>query len=99
LCRWHLRPRGWRVIASDRRCPAGEIDIVARRGGVPAAIGVKSQPDYATGAAAVLPRRQRRTERAIEAFLAVPAESPAGTAIRRHGGRAKAPAASPPGAW
>jgi putative endonuclease len=69
LCRWHLRLRGWRILASDWRCPAGEIDILARRRGVLAAIEVKSRPDFATGAAALLPRQRRRIARAVEAFL------------------------------
>ena len=71
LCRWHLRLRGWRILASDWRCPAGEIDIIARRWGVLVAIEVKSRPDFATGAAAVLPRQQRRIARALQAFLAM----------------------------
>ena len=71
LCRWHLRLRGWRIVASGWRCPAGEIDIIARRRGVLAAIEVKSRPDFATGAAAVLPRQQRRIARALETFLVV----------------------------
>ncbi len=71
VCRWHLRLRGWRIIASDWRCPAGEIDILAQRWGVLAAIEVKSRPDFATGAAALLPRQQRRIARAAEAFLAM----------------------------
>jgi putative endonuclease len=71
LCRWHLRLRGWRILASGWRCPAGEIDIIARRWGVLAAIEVKSRPDFATGAAAVLPRQQRRIARALATFLAM----------------------------
>jgi len=71
LCRWHLRLRGWRILACDWRCPAGEIDILARRRGVLAAIEVKSRPDFATGAAAILPRQRRRIARAVEAFLAM----------------------------
>ena len=71
LCRWHLRLRGWRILACDWRCPAGEIDILARRRGVLAAIEVKSRPDFATGAAALLPRQRRRIARAVEAFLAM----------------------------
>ena len=71
LCRWHLRLRGWRIIARDWRCPVGEIDIVARRGGVLAAIEVKSRADFATGALAILPRQQRRIMRATQAFLAM----------------------------
>lgn len=70
LCRWHLRLRGWRIVASGWRCPAGEIDILARRRGILAAIEVKSRPDFAAGAAALQPRQRRRIARAAEAFLA-----------------------------
>jgi putative endonuclease len=69
LCRWHLRLRGWRIVAADWRCPSGEIDIVARRGRVLAMIEVKSRPDYAAGLGAILPRQRRRIMRAAEAFL------------------------------
>lgn len=69
LCRWHLRFRGWHIVAADWRCPAGEIDILARRRGVLAVIEVKSRPNFATGAAALLPRQRRRIARATEAFL------------------------------
>jgi putative endonuclease len=69
LCRWHLRLRGWRIIASGWRCPAGEIDILARRGRVLAIIEVKSRPDLASAVAAVLPRQRRRIARAASAFL------------------------------
>ncbi|HWD57682.1 MAG TPA: YraN family protein [Stellaceae bacterium] len=71
LCRWHLRLRGWRILACDWRCPAGEIDILARRRGVLVAIEVKSRPDFAIGAAALQPRQRRRIARAVEAFLAM----------------------------
>jgi putative endonuclease len=71
LCRWHLRLRGWRIIASDWRCPAGEIDILARRRGILAAIEVKSRRDFASGAAALQPRQRRRIARAAEAYLAM----------------------------
>ena len=71
LCRWHLRLHGWRILACGWRSPVGEIDIIARRWGVLAAIEVKSRPDFATGAAALLPRQQRRIARAVEAFLAM----------------------------
>jgi putative endonuclease len=71
LCRWHLRLRGWRIIAADWRCPSGEIDILARRGGVLAIIEVKSRRDVASAADAVLPRQRRRIARAASAFLLV----------------------------
>jgi putative endonuclease len=69
LCRWHLRLRGWRILACDWRCPVGEIDILARRRGILAVIEVKSRPDFASGAAALLPRQRRRIARAAEAYL------------------------------
>jgi putative endonuclease len=69
LCRWHLRLRGWRIVAADWRCPAGEIDILARRREVLAVIEVKSRADYATGVGSLLPRQRRRIARAAEAFL------------------------------
>jgi putative endonuclease len=69
LCRWHLRLRGWKIVASDWRCPSGEIDILARRGGVLAIIEVKARRDLATAAVSVLPRQRRRIARAASAFL------------------------------
>ena len=71
LCRWHLRLRGWRIVACDWRCPSGEIDILARRGGVLAVIEVKSRRDLASAAHSVLPRQRRRIARAASAFLAM----------------------------
>jgi putative endonuclease len=65
-----LRLRGWRILAADWRCPAGEIDILARRRGVLAVIEVKSRANFATGAAALLPPQRRRIARAVETFLA-----------------------------
>jgi putative endonuclease len=69
LCLWHLRLRGWHILARDWRCAAGEIDILARRGKVLAVIEVKSRGELATAAAALAPRQRRRIARAAEAFL------------------------------
>ena len=69
LCLWHLRLHGWHILARGWRCPAGEIDILARRGKVLAVIEVKSRGELATAAAALAPRQRRRIERAAEAFL------------------------------
>jgi putative endonuclease len=69
LCRWHLRLRGWHIVASRWRCPSGEIDILARRGGVLAVIEVKSRSDLGSAATAILPRQRRRIARAASAFL------------------------------
>jgi putative endonuclease len=69
LCLWHLRLRGWHILARGWRCPAGEIDILARRGRVLAVIEVKSRGEFATAASALAPRQRRRITRAAEAFL------------------------------
>ena len=69
LCRWHLRLRGWRIVAVDWRCPSGEIDIIARRRRVLAIVEVKARTDLDTAAASILPRQRRRIARAAAAFL------------------------------
>jgi putative endonuclease len=69
ICRWHLRLRGWRVLACDWRCPVGEIDIIARRGRVLAIVEVKTRGNLDIAAAAIVPRQRRRIVRATEAFL------------------------------
>jgi putative endonuclease len=69
LCLWHLRLRGWRIVARGWRCPAGEIDIIARRGAVLAIVEVKSRDDLSVAATALSPRQRRRIARAAEAFL------------------------------
>src|SRR5258705_5175209 len=70
LCVWHLRLRGYRVLARGYRVPVGEIDIIARRGGVVAAIEVKARDSLAAASEAISPRQRRRVARAFEQFLA-----------------------------
>jgi putative endonuclease len=69
LCLWHLRLRGWRIVARGWRCPAGEIDIVAQRGKLLAVIEVKSRGAVAAAAVALTPRQRRRIARAAEALI------------------------------
>jgi putative endonuclease len=69
LCLWHLRLRGWHILARGWRCPSGEIDILARRGGVLAVIEVKRRAAFAAAAHALAPRQRRRIERAAAAYL------------------------------
>lgn len=69
LCLWHLRLRGWQIVARGWRCPVGEIDIVARRGKVLAIVEVKSRDAIAAAANAVTPRQRRRIGRAAEALI------------------------------
>lgn len=64
-----LRLKGWRVLATRVRTPAGEVDIVARRGTVVAFVEVKRR---ATDAALDLALDERRLARVAAAaeFLA-----------------------------
>ena len=69
LCLWHLRLRGYRVLVHGYRVPSGEIDILARRGGVLAAIEVKARATRRAASEAVTWRQRRRIARALEHFL------------------------------
>lgn len=70
LCAWHLRLRGYRIVARGYRCAAGEIDIVARRGRVLAIIEVKARRDVAAAAESLGRRQRRRIARAAADFTA-----------------------------
>jgi putative endonuclease len=70
LCLWHLRLRGYRVLARRYRVTAGEIDLIARRGAVLAAIEVKARTTIAAAGEAVSARQRRRVARALAHFLA-----------------------------
>jgi putative endonuclease len=71
LCLWHLRLRGWRILARRFRVPSGEVDLIARRGGVLAAIEVKARDSLAAANEAVTPYQRRRVSRALAHFLAL----------------------------
>jgi putative endonuclease len=69
ICLWHLRLRGYRILARRYKTPAGEIDLIARRGDTLAAIEVKARADFDAATEAVTRRQQRRITRAIAHFL------------------------------
>jgi putative endonuclease len=73
---WLLRLKGYRILAVNWRCAAGEVDILARRGNVLAAIEVKRRAaglvagESAGDAAlfAISPHQQARVARVAELF-------------------------------
>ncbi len=69
LCAWHLRLRGYRILAQNYRTPQGEIDIVARRGGLVAFVEVKARRDLVLAGESLSARQQRRITRAAAAYL------------------------------
>jgi putative endonuclease len=81
LCLWHLRLRGYRILARRFRVPSGEIDLIARRGSVLAAIEVKARDTLATASESLTLRQRRRIARALEHFL-VQRPDLAGLALR-----------------
>ena len=69
IAAWWLRLKGYRVLARGFRCPAGEVDLIVRRGAILAIVEVKHRESLAIAGAAVGPRQQRRVRRAAEHFL------------------------------
>ncbi|MGF1641412.1 MAG: YraN family protein [Rhodospirillales bacterium] len=67
-CAWWLRLKGYRIVARGFRVPAGEIDIVARRGRTLAFVEVKARTGDGAWDA-LTPSQRRRIVRAAEAFL------------------------------
>ena len=67
---WALRLKGYRIEASRVRTPAGEIDIVARRGNMVAFVEVKARRTLAQAADAVPPGQRRRIVRAAHHYIA-----------------------------
>ena len=69
LAGWWLRLKGYRILARGFRVPAGEIDLIVRRGRTLAFVEVKARADLADARQAVTPRQRRRNARAATAFL------------------------------
>jgi len=67
---WSLRLKGWRILARGYRAHQGEIDLIARRGRTIAFIEIKTRPQPADAAYAIVPRQRKRIARAARPFLA-----------------------------
>ncbi|HJZ61883.1 MAG TPA: YraN family protein [Miltoncostaeaceae bacterium] len=66
----YLRRRGWDIVARNRRTPAGEVDIVARRRGVLAVIEVKARGDPRALTEPLTSRQRGRIVRAADSIVA-----------------------------
>lgn len=71
IAAWLLRLKGYAILATGLRLPPGEIDIVARRGGILVFVEVKARGDLALAADAVRRRQRARIGRAALHFLAM----------------------------
>ena len=65
-----LMAKGYRILGFRLRTPYGEIDLVARRGQVLAAVEVKARTSLEAALEAVSPHQRERLRRAIRALAA-----------------------------
>lgn len=70
LAAWLLRIKFHRILARRYKTPAGEIDLIARRGRTIVFVEVKHRPTEAGGLEAVGHNSRRRIVRAAELWLA-----------------------------
>lgn len=74
---WWLRLKGWQIIGRRMRTPLGEVDLVARRGGMIAFVEVKARGSAADLDLAIDERRLARVAAAAELLwheLALPGD-------------------------
>jgi putative endonuclease len=67
---WWLRLKGYRVLAINWRSLAGEIDLIARRGGTLAFVEVKQRIDSEAATLSLAPQQRARLARAASLFVA-----------------------------
>jgi putative endonuclease len=68
IAAWWLRLKGWTILGRRVRIPLGEIDLVARRGGILAFVEVKARASDQEAALALDDYRLRRVAAAAEAL-------------------------------
>ncbi len=66
---WYLRLRGWRILDRRVRTPAGEVDLVAKRGKLVAFVEVKARKTAAELDFAIDERRLARVAAAAEYLM------------------------------
>lgn len=66
---WWLRLKGWRILDRRVRTPAGEVDLVARKGNLIAFVEVKSRATNAELDFAIDERRLSRVAAAAEVLM------------------------------
>jgi putative endonuclease len=65
-----LRLKGYRILAQRFRGQRGEVDLIARRGGIVAFIEVKRRPTHDEAAESISSRQRIRIAAAAEEFIA-----------------------------
>lgn len=70
LAAFALRLKGYRVLARRLRTPAGEIDLIVRRGATIAFVEVKARATRGAAASSVSTAQRRRIVRAAAHYIA-----------------------------
>jgi putative endonuclease len=70
LALWLLRAKLYRLLARRYRTPAGEIDLIVKRGRTIAFVEVKQRPTGEEAMEAITARGRRRIARAAQIWLA-----------------------------
>ena len=66
IAAWWLRLKGWQIVGQRLRTPAGEVDLVARKGAMLAFVEVKSRATDAELDVAIDQRRLARVAASAE---------------------------------
>ena len=82
LAALYLRCKGYRVLARNVRTPAGEVDLVVRRGRTVVFVEVKQRTGRAEAGVAVARGQQQRIARAAEYLSGSPRFSSLGDSFR-----------------
>jgi putative endonuclease len=69
IAAWWLRLKGWRILDKRVRTPAGEVDLVARKGNLVAFVEVKMRATSAELDFAIDERRLARVAAAAEVLM------------------------------
>ncbi|KTT73474.1 YraN family protein [Sphingomonas endophytica] len=69
IAAWWLRLKGWSILDRRVRTPAGEVDLIARRGGLIAFVEVKARRSAAELDHAIDQRRLARVAAAAELLM------------------------------
>jgi putative endonuclease len=70
IAAWLLRAKGYRILARRCRCPAGEMDIIAKRGTTLVFVEVKARRAHASALFSITPRQVRRIVNGAKMWLA-----------------------------